>query len=109
MASLNLNAITENATRLGTRLQETISEHTREFTLARTAGTSYFDMPEDRVRNIRNQLDSSSDREKLDAMKRLLAVRTIPFPAISFSISNQTSHTPSSFPKVETSPSSSPR
>ncbi|THH26301.1 hypothetical protein EUX98_g7887 [Antrodiella citrinella] len=74
MAGINLNAITENATRFGTRLQETISEHTREFALSRGSGTSYFDMPEERVRNIRNQLDSSSDREKLDAMKRLIAL-----------------------------------
>ncbi|KAH8100165.1 adaptin N terminal region-domain-containing protein [Cristinia sonorae] len=74
MAGLNLNTITENATRFGTRLQETISEHTREFALTRASGTSYFDMPEERVRNIRNQLDSSSDREKLDAMKRLIAL-----------------------------------
>lgn len=75
MSGLNLNAIAENATRLGTRLQETISEHTRDLAIARGASSSYFDTPDDKVRNIRKQLDSNSDREKLDAMKRLIAVR----------------------------------
>ncbi|GJE85585.1 adaptin N terminal region-domain-containing protein [Phanerochaete sordida] len=74
MSGLNLNAIAENATRLGTRLQETISEHTRDLAIARGASSSYFDTPEDKVRNIRKQLDSNSDREKLDAMKRLIAL-----------------------------------
>ncbi|KIP11063.1 hypothetical protein PHLGIDRAFT_125175 [Phlebiopsis gigantea 11061_1 CR5-6] len=74
MAGLNLNTIAENATRLGARLQETISEHTRDLTIARGTGASYFDTPEDKVQNIRKQLDSNSDREKLDAMKRLIAL-----------------------------------
>lgn len=74
MSGLNLNAIAENATRFGARLQETISEHTRDLTITRGTGSSYFDSPEDKVKNIRKQLDSNSDREKLDAMKRLIAV-----------------------------------
>lgn len=77
MAGLNFNAITENATRFGTRLQETISEHTRDLAITRGVNATYFDTPEDKVKNIRNQLDSNSDREKLDAMKRLVAVRSI--------------------------------
>ena len=75
MAALNFNAITENATRFGTRLQETITEHTRELTVSRGLNASYFDTPEEKLKNIRKQLDSNSDREKLDAMKRLIAVR----------------------------------
>lgn len=74
MSGLNLNTIAENATRFGARLQETISEHTRDLTITRGTGASYFDTPEDKVQNIRKQLDSNSDREKLDAMKRLIAV-----------------------------------
>ena len=73
MTTFDFNTITENASRLGTRLQETLSEHTRE--LAITRNGSYFDTPEEKVKNIRKQLDSNSDREKLDAMKRLIAVR----------------------------------
>lgn len=69
-----LNTITENATRLGMRLQESFSEHTRDFTIARGASAAYLDGSDDRGANIRKQLDSNSDREKLDAMKRLIAV-----------------------------------
>jgi AP-3 complex subunit beta len=74
MATLNFNALTENATRLGTRLQETISEHTRDLAIARSGSAAYFDNPEEKLKQIRKQLDSTSDREKLDAMKRLIAV-----------------------------------
>lgn len=74
MSGLNLNAFSENATRLGMRIQESFSEHTRDLALRGSAGI--FDTPDsnDKVKNIRKQLDSSSDREKLDAMKRLIAV-----------------------------------
>ncbi|KAI9567299.1 adaptin N terminal region-domain-containing protein [Boletus coccyginus] len=73
MDNVNLNALTENAARLGMRIQETFSEHTRDLSITR-GGASIFDMPDDKVKNIGKQLDSSSDREKLDAMKRLVAL-----------------------------------
>lgn len=73
--SLNLDAITENAARFGMRLQETFSEHTRDLAIARVSGSTYFDNPEEKLKNIRKQLDSNSDREKMEAMKRLIAVR----------------------------------
>ncbi|TFK82840.1 hypothetical protein K466DRAFT_603355 [Polyporus arcularius HHB13444] len=73
MAALNLNALTENASRLGMRLQETLSEHTRDLGI-RGAGSAYLDNTEEKVKNIAKQLDSNSDREKLDAMKRLIAL-----------------------------------
>jgi len=85
-----LTALSENATRLGMRLQESISEHTRDlqqFTrvggLGLGAGSAYLD-GEARAANdsgngnwnamIKKQLESSSDREKLDAMRRLIAM-----------------------------------
>ena len=74
MAALNLNVLTENAVRLGARLQETLSEQTKDLSL-RASGSGYLDNPEEKVKNIGKQLDSNSDREKLDAMKRLVAVR----------------------------------
>ncbi|KAI9066121.1 hypothetical protein FKP32DRAFT_1589999 [Trametes sanguinea] len=74
MAALNLNMLTENASRLGMRLQETLSEHTRDLTIARGTGSAYLDNPEEKVKNIAKQLDSNSDREKLEAMKRLIAL-----------------------------------
>ncbi|XP_006459251.1 hypothetical protein AGABI2DRAFT_177251 [Agaricus bisporus var. bisporus H97] len=69
-----LSSLTENATRLGMRLQESISEHTRDLAIARGAGTTYLENADDRTKDIRKQLDSNSDREKLDAMKRLIAL-----------------------------------
>lgn len=69
------NTITENATRLGMRLQESFSEHTRDLAITRGVSAAYLDNLDDRNKDIRGQLDSNSDREKLDAMKRLIAVR----------------------------------
>lgn len=73
MSGQYLNTITENASRLGMRLQESFSEHTRDLNISRATGSNYLEGDE-KVKNIRRQLDSSSDREKLDAMKRLVAV-----------------------------------
>ncbi|KAJ7722558.1 adaptin N terminal region-domain-containing protein [Mycena maculata] len=71
--SVSLNTISENAQRLGMRLQESFSEHTRELTIAKGSSSLYLE-PDDKGKNLRKQLDSSSDREKLDAMKRLVAL-----------------------------------
>ncbi|KAK1233001.1 AP-3 complex subunit beta [Marasmius sp. AFHP31] len=68
-----LNTITENASRLRMRVQESLSEHTRDIGVGRL-GSAYFDSTEDKIKNLRKQLDSNSDREKLDAMKRLIAL-----------------------------------
>ena len=74
MAALSINAIAENASRLGARLQESLSEHTRDLNIPRGASSEFFETTEERLKNIHHQLDSNSDREKLDAMKRLIAV-----------------------------------
>ncbi|EJD06497.1 uncharacterized protein FOMMEDRAFT_131430 [Fomitiporia mediterranea MF3/22] len=71
---LNLNSITENTSRLGARIQESFIEHTRDLAIARGPGAAYFDVSEDKVRNVRKQLDTNSDREKLDALKTLIAL-----------------------------------
>ncbi|KAF8267120.1 adaptin N terminal region-domain-containing protein [Lactarius quietus] len=68
---IGFNSWTENATRLGMRIQETLAEHTKELT-GSCAG--YYDTGEDKTKNIRAQLDSGSDRKKLGAMKRLIAM-----------------------------------
>ncbi|KAG6901132.1 hypothetical protein C0995_016713 [Termitomyces sp. Mi166 len=73
MSGQYLNTITENASRLGMRLQESFSEHTRDLNISRATGSSYLEGDE-KVKDIRRQLDSNSDREKLDAMKRLIAL-----------------------------------
>lgn len=74
MSGLDFNAFAENATRLGQRLQESLSEHTRDLPFSRGGAAAYFDTGEDKVKLIRKQLDSSSDRDKLEALKRLLAL-----------------------------------
>ena len=71
MAGLSLNSLTENASRLGARIQESLQEHTRDL-----GAKDYFDAPEEKIKQIRTQLDSNSDREKLDGLKRLIAVCT---------------------------------
>ncbi|KAI0249870.1 adaptin N terminal region-domain-containing protein [Lactifluus subvellereus] len=73
MSGINFNSWTENATRLGMRIQETLAERTRDLSLT-GSGAGYYDMGEDKTKNIRSQLDSGSDREKLEAMKRLIAM-----------------------------------
>ncbi|KIY44117.1 hypothetical protein FISHEDRAFT_67789 [Fistulina hepatica ATCC 64428] len=69
MSGNYLDSIAENASRLGMRLQETISERTRDLGKASTLDTS-----DEQYKNIRKQLDSNSDRDKLDAMRRLIAL-----------------------------------
>ncbi|KAG2360189.1 adaptin N terminal region-domain-containing protein [Suillus spraguei] len=83
MDGINLNALSENATRLGMRIQETIAEHTRDLSLTR-GGSSLFDMADDKAKNITKQLESNSDREKLDAMKRLIALISKNRPVSSY-------------------------
>lgn len=75
MSGQYLNVITENATRLGQRIQESFSEHTRELNINRAIGSAYLDTVDDGGKALRAQLDSNSDREKLNALKRLVAVR----------------------------------
>lgn len=104
MDNVNLNAITENAARLGMRIQETFSEHTRDLSITR-GGASIFDMPDDKVKNIGKQLDSNSDREKLDAMKRLIAVSA----RSEKHHSNRSLTSNSSFPKAVMSQTISPK
>jgi AP-3 complex subunit beta len=88
-----IQTLTTNATRLGNRIQESLSEQARELAAAATSSTSsssYLDNAslgiaatgEDRVKvvaGIKKQLDSNSERDKLDALKRLVAVSFISF------------------------------
>lgn len=68
-----LNNLAENAERLGKRLQESFQERTRDFT--RPAAASYLDAPDlDRTVNLTKLLNSNSDRERLDGLKRVVAL-----------------------------------
>src|SRR5260221_413567 len=79
MSGINFNSWTENATRLGMRIQETLAERTKDFSLT-SSGAGYYDAGEDKTKNIKTHLDSGSEREKLEAMKRLIAVSVSPPP-----------------------------
>ena len=112
--NMSLDAITENTSRLGARIQESILEHTRDLALSRSAAVSYFDAPEEKVRNIRKQLDTSSDREKLDALKTLIAASALVAVATNL-ITTDVTHSSavflfcySSFRKAGTSLNTSP-
>jgi AP-3 complex subunit beta len=74
MSGINFNSWTENATRLGMRIQETLAERTKDFSSLTSSGAGYYDTGEDKAKNIKAQLDSGGEREKLEAMKRLIAV-----------------------------------
>jgi AP-3 complex subunit beta len=74
-----LHTLTSNASRLGARISETISEQARELsgTNSNTPAPT-LDGIDDRAKiaGIKKQLEpGSSEREKLDALKRLVAVR----------------------------------
>ncbi|KZT56945.1 hypothetical protein CALCODRAFT_483572 [Calocera cornea HHB12733] len=69
-----LSSLQENASRLSARIQETIAERTRDMSFGKSPNAALFDTAEDKVKQIRKQLDSSQDREKLEAMKRLIAM-----------------------------------
>lgn len=71
--SININSLAENTARLGERISENLAERTRELTLAR--GPHYLDASESKINDVRRQLESNTDREKLDALKTLIAVR----------------------------------
>lgn len=66
--------LTANASRLGLRIQETLSEHARELNFGVSSNAALFDTPEVKINDIRRQLDGSNDRETLEGLKRLIAV-----------------------------------
>jgi len=68
------------------RLQETFSEHTRDLSITRGVSAGYLDSAAAAAAGgggtggnvddtkVKSQLDGNSDREKLNAMKKLIAV-----------------------------------
>lgn len=72
---MTLNSLAENAERLSQRIQETLQEKTRDFT--KTAAASYLDAPDlDKPGDLSKLLNSASDRDKLEGLKRVIAVST---------------------------------
>ena len=66
----------ENAAKLSQKMSQGLVDNAREFGFpaAGDSGAQYFDTSEEKMRNIKRQLDSRNDREKLDGLKRLIAV-----------------------------------
>ncbi|CAG8552079.1 3865_t:CDS:10 [Racocetra fulgida] len=67
-------AFAQNAAKLSKKVSEGIVENAREFGLEATSSGHYFDTSEDKMRDIKRQLDSRHDREKMDGLKRLIAL-----------------------------------
>src|SRR5581483_2605298 len=67
-------AFAQNAAKLSKKVSEGLVENAREFGLEATSSGHYFDTSEEKMRDIRRQLDSRHDREKMDGLKRLIAV-----------------------------------
>lgn len=72
-------AFAQNAAKLSKKVSEGIVENAREFGLEATSSGHYFDTSEEKMRDIKRQLDSRHDREKMDGLKRLIAVCIILF------------------------------
>ncbi|CAJ0761728.1 3049_t:CDS:10, partial [Entrophospora sp. SA101] len=68
-------AIAQNAAKLSKKVSEGLVENAREFGLEATSSNHYFETSEEKMRDIRRLLDSRHDREKMDGLKRLIAVR----------------------------------
>jgi AP-3 complex subunit beta len=67
------NSLAQNADRLSQRIQESLQERTRDFT--RSAAATYLDAPDlDKPGELTRLLNSGSEREKLEGLKRIIAV-----------------------------------
>lgn len=65
----------ENAAKLSQKVSQGLVDNAIEIGIqGGDAGSQYFDTSEEKMRNIRRQLDSRNDREKLDGLKRLIAM-----------------------------------
>ncbi|CAJ0916737.1 4431_t:CDS:2 [Entrophospora sp. SA101] len=70
-------AIAQNAAKLSKKVSEGLVENAREFGLEATSSNHYFETSEEKMRDIRRLLDSRHDREKMDGLKRLIAVNAL--------------------------------
>lgn len=65
----------EKAAKLSQKMSQGLVDNARELGFPGSeSGAQYFDTSEEKMRNIKRQLDSKNDREKLDGLKRLIAV-----------------------------------
>ncbi|KAG1466806.1 hypothetical protein G6F56_004620 [Rhizopus delemar] len=65
----------EQAAKLSQKMSQGLVNNARELGFpGGDSGAQYFDTSEEKMRNIKRQLDSRNDREKLDGLKRLIAM-----------------------------------
>ncbi|CAG8459860.1 7655_t:CDS:2 [Paraglomus occultum] len=67
-------ALAQSAAKLSKKMSEGLVENARELGLEATSSQHYFDTSEEKMQHIRKHLDSRHDREKLDGLKRLIAM-----------------------------------
>ncbi|KAK3841406.1 MAG: adaptin N terminal region-domain-containing protein [Linnemannia gamsii] len=67
-----LKSLTSNAVKLSKKVQDGIVENTRDLRFENQA--HFLDTNEDKMREIRKNLDSRYEKEKLDGLKRLIAM-----------------------------------
>ncbi|KAF9929787.1 AP-3 complex subunit beta-2 [Linnemannia zychae] len=67
-----LKTLTSNAVKLSKKVQDGIAENTRDLRFENQA--HFLDTNEDKMREIRKNLDSRYEKEKLDGLKRLIAM-----------------------------------
>jgi AP-3 complex subunit beta len=81
----------EKAAKLSQKMSQGLVDNARELGFPGSdLGSQYFDTSEEKLRDIRRQLDAKNDREKLDGLKRLVAVSfpPPPLPHTSLNISS---------------------
>ncbi|KAF9102676.1 AP-3 complex subunit beta-2 [Mortierella sp. AM989] len=67
-----LKTLTSNAVKLSKKMQDNLAEGTRDFRFENQA--HFLDTNEDKMSEIRKNLDSRYEKEKLDGLKRLIAM-----------------------------------
>ncbi|KAG0027329.1 AP-3 complex subunit beta-2 [Podila clonocystis] len=67
-----LKSLTSNAVKLSKKVQDGIAENTRDFRFENQA--HFLDTNDDKMREIRKDLDSRYEKERLDGLKRLIAM-----------------------------------
>ncbi|KAG0286098.1 AP-3 complex subunit beta-2 [Linnemannia gamsii] len=67
-----IKSLTSNAVKLSKKVQDGIVENTRDLRFENQA--HFLDTNEDKMREIRKNLDSKYEKEKLDGLKRLIAM-----------------------------------
>lgn len=66
--------LAQNAAKLSRSTAESLRDSAQNLTIDATSSSRFFDTSEDKIKDIARQLDSRHDREKLESLKRLVAM-----------------------------------